>query len=107
MLSRRLGRGRGAQVGGKLAYRLRPRTLSDLAVGRRTALVSATNGKSTTATLLAAATATLGPVAFNRTGANMEEGLVVALDADRRRRTPSSRPTRPTWVLSCGRPDRR
>lgn len=81
--SRRLGRGRGAQIGGKVAYRLRPRSLADLAVGRRIVLVSATNGKSTTATLLAAAARTLGPTAFNATGANMEEGLVVALDADR------------------------
>lgn len=82
-LSRRLGRGRGAQVGGKVAYRLRPRTLADLAAGRQTVLVSATNGKSTTATLLAAAVGTLGPTAFNGMGANMEEGLVAALDADR------------------------
>jgi UDP-N-acetylmuramyl tripeptide synthase len=82
-LSRRLGKGRGAQVGGKVVYRLRPRTLADLAAGRTTALVSATNGKSTTATLLAAALESLGPTAFNGTGANMEEGLVVALDGDR------------------------
>jgi len=83
-LSRRFGQGRGSQVGGKLAYRLRRQTLRDLAAHRQVALVSATNGKSTTAALLAAAASTLGPLAFNRTGANMEEGLVVALDADRR-----------------------
>lgn len=82
-LSRRLGKGRGAQVGGKLAYRLWPRTLDDLARGRTTLLVSATNGKSTTATLAAAAISSPGPTAFNATGANMEEGLVVALDAER------------------------
>lgn len=82
-LSRRMGKGRGSQVGGKLAYRLWPRTLDDLARGRTTLLVSATNGKSTTATLAAAAISTLGPTAFNATGANMEEGLVVALDAER------------------------
>ena len=82
-LSRRLGRGRGAQVGGKVAYRLRQKTLRDLSAGRTTVLVSATNGKSTTATLLAAAIKTLGPTAFNATGANMEEGMVVALDSNR------------------------
>lgn len=82
-LSRRLGKGRGAQVGGKVAYRIWPRALDDLAAGRTTLLVSATNGKSTTAALVAAAVRTLGPTAFNATGANMEEGLVVALDADR------------------------
>lgn len=62
---------------------MRPRTLADLAAGRTTVLVSATNGKSTTATLLAAAVETLGATAFNATGANMEEGIVVALDAHR------------------------
>jgi lipid II isoglutaminyl synthase (glutamine-hydrolysing) len=82
-LSRILGRGRGSQVGGKVAYRLRAQTLADLSAGRRTVLVSATNGKSTTATLLDAAVQSLGPTAFNAMGANMEEGLVVALDADR------------------------
>src|SRR3954469_438796 len=82
-LSRRFGKGRGSQVGGKLAYRLWPHTLDDLARGRHTLLVSATNGKSTTATLAAAAIGTLGTTAFNATGANMEEGLVVALDVDR------------------------
>ena len=66
-----------------MAYRLRPRTLRDLSAGRTTVLVSATNGKSTTATLLAAAVNTVGPTAFNATGANMEEGMVVALDANR------------------------
>ena len=82
-LSRKLGKGRGAQIGGKLAYRIRPRTLQDLGAGRLTVLVSATNGKSTTAALLAAAVRTLGPTAFNATGANMEEGIVVALDENR------------------------
>ncbi|MEO8329664.1 MAG: MurT ligase domain-containing protein [Candidatus Nanopelagicales bacterium] len=82
-LSRQLGRGRGAQIGGKVAYRLRPQTLHDLATGKTTALVSATNGKSTTATLLHAAVVGIGSTAFNATGANMEEGIVVALDADR------------------------
>ena len=82
-LSRRFGKGRGAQVGGKVAYRIWPRTLDDLARGRTTLLVSATNGKSTTATLAAAAIGSLGPTGFNATGANMEEGLVVALDSDR------------------------
>ncbi|HVQ18209.1 MAG TPA: MurT ligase domain-containing protein [Actinomycetes bacterium] len=82
-LSRRLGQGRGAQVGGKVAYRLRPKSLRDLAAGRTTALVSATNGKSTTATLLQSAVRTLAPTAFNAMGANMEEGIVAALDAER------------------------
>jgi len=82
--SRRLGRGRGGTVGGGVALRIDPRALRRLAAGRRVALVSATNGKSTTSRLLAEALGTAGSVAYNATGANMAEGLVTTLDADRR-----------------------
>ncbi len=82
-LSRRLGRGRGATVSGGVALAIEPRALERLSAGRALALVSATNGKSTTSWLLAAGVATRGRVAFNDTGANMAEGLVWALDADR------------------------
>lgn len=83
-LSSRLGRGRGTVVGGAVATRVDPRVLQQLARGRTSAFVSATNGKSTTALLLAAAVrGSLGPVAHNDGGSNMEAGLVVALDADR------------------------
>ena len=82
--SRRLGRGRGATVGGGVALRIDPDALRRLAAGRQVALVSATNGKSTTSRLLAEALGTAGAVAYNETGANMAEGLVTTLDADRR-----------------------
>jgi UDP-N-acetylmuramyl tripeptide synthase len=82
-LSARLGRGRGTVIGGSVALRVDPRTLERLAAGRSTAIVSATNGKSTSTTMLAAAIRTLGPVAHNGGGSNMEAGLIVALDADR------------------------
>ncbi len=82
--SRRLGRGRGATVGGGVALRIDPDALRRLAAGRQVALVSATNGKSTTSWLLAEALGTAGAVAHNATGANMAEGLVTTLDADRR-----------------------
>jgi len=82
-LSARLGRGHGTVIGGNIALRIEPRTLDHLAAARTTALVSATNGKSTTSTMLAAAMRTLGPVAHNGGGSNMEAGLIVALDADR------------------------
>jgi lipid II isoglutaminyl synthase (glutamine-hydrolysing) len=82
--SRRLGRGRGATVGGGVALRIDPDALRRLAAGRQVALVSATNGKSTTSWLLAEALRTVGAVAHNATGANMAEGLVTTLDADRR-----------------------
>jgi UDP-N-acetylmuramyl tripeptide synthase len=83
-LSAGLGRGRGTVIGGGIAARIDPRTLEHLARGRTTAIVSATNGKSTTTTMLAAALRTAGPVAHNEGGSNMASGLITALDADRR-----------------------
>lgn len=79
-----MGRGRGTVIGGAIATRVDPGTLRRLAAGRTTAIVSATNGKSTTTALLAAAVRTLGPVAHNDGGSNMESGLIVALDGARR-----------------------
>jgi UDP-N-acetylmuramyl tripeptide synthase len=82
--SARLGRGRGTVIGGAVAVRVDPLLLRRLGEGRTTVFLSATNGKSTTATLLAAAVrATLGRAVHNEGGSNMESGLIVALDADR------------------------
>ncbi len=47
--------------------------------GRRVVFVSATNGKTTTTKLLAAALRAAGPVVTNASGANMPAGLVAAL----------------------------
>ncbi len=71
-------------MGGGVALRIDPHALRRLAAGCRVALVSATNGKSTTTRLLAEALGTAGAVAYNATGANMAEGLVTTLDANRR-----------------------
>ena len=46
-------------------------------------VVTGTNGKSTTTRMTAAALGTLGPVATNAEGANMDAGLVAALAANR------------------------
>jgi UDP-N-acetylmuramoyl-L-alanyl-D-glutamate--2,6-diaminopimelate ligase len=51
-LSRRLGRGSGAVIGGRVALALDPGVLGRLAAGRRTVLVTGTNGKTTTAYLV-------------------------------------------------------
>jgi UDP-N-acetylmuramyl tripeptide synthase len=75
--------GTGSVIGGKLALALDPALLRELAAGREIAVVSGTNGKTTTTHLLAAALGTIGPVATNALGANMPPGLVAALDADR------------------------
>ena len=53
-LSRRLGRGGGSVVGGRAILAVDPDALRRLAAGRRVALVSGTNGKTTTTSLLRA-----------------------------------------------------
>src|SRR5437870_4340722 len=53
------------------------------AAGRDLALVSGTNGKTTTRTLLVAALATREPVVSNGGGANLPTGLTAALATDR------------------------
>jgi UDP-N-acetylmuramyl tripeptide synthase len=55
--------------------------LGRLARGRDLALVSGTNGKTTTTSLLRAALSTRGPVATNLLGANLPPGLASALAA--------------------------
>ena len=81
--SRVTGRGAGAMIGGLVAMTLDPTVLRQLGTGRLTAVVTGTNGKSTTTRMVAAALATMGPVATNAEGANMDAGLVAALAADR------------------------
>jgi UDP-N-acetylmuramyl tripeptide synthase len=81
--SRALGRGRGTVAGGRVGLALDPSLLSTLAEGRRVALVSGTNGKTTTTRMLVAAlTDDRGaPIATNDSGANMPAGHVAAMVA--------------------------
>ncbi|KUI22898.1 UDP-N-acetylmuramyl peptide synthase [Mycobacterium sp. GA-1285] len=81
--SRVTGRGAGAMIGGLVALALDKSLLRQLGAGRRTVVVTGTNGKSTTTRMIAAALRTMGPVATNDTGANMDAGLVAALAAAR------------------------
>lgn len=81
--SRVSGRGSGGMIGGLVALKLDPGLMAQLAAGRRTALVTGTNGKSTTTRMLAAALSTVAPVASNANGDNMDAGIVSALVADR------------------------
>ncbi|WP_295651315.1 MurT ligase domain-containing protein [uncultured Dietzia sp.] len=81
--SRVSGRGSGGMIGGLVALKLDPGLMAQLAAGRRSALVTGTNGKSTTTRMLTAALATTGPVASNANGDNMDAGIVSALSADR------------------------
>ncbi len=59
-LSRRLGRGSGVVVRGRVVLALDPGALGALASGRRSVVITGTNGKSTT-TRLVAGPGSLGP----------------------------------------------
>ncbi len=78
-VSRRTGRGEGSAVGGRVTLALDPGALDHLAAGHAVALVSGTNGKTTTTRLLAAALATKAGVTSNSAGANLASGLVSTL----------------------------
>ena len=83
LASRALGKGKGEIIGGRYALRVAPSLLETMASGRTSVLVTGTNGKSTVTALVTAALATAGRVASNRTGANMPDGIVTSLKADR------------------------
>lgn len=77
--SRRVLGGEGVATRGRVILAVDHRALTHLAERRQVALVTGTNGKTTTAHLLAAALRQQGPVAHNDTGANMTDGVVAAL----------------------------
>jgi len=80
-LCRLLHFGSGTVAGGRAGLFVDPQLLVRLATGRRLALVSGTNGKTTTTALLAASlqTGANGPVVTNATGSNMPAGHVAAM----------------------------
>ncbi|MGZ6931247.1 MAG: MurT ligase domain-containing protein [Acidimicrobiia bacterium] len=81
--SRLTGRGAGTQVSGRVMLAIAPELLAHVARGRRVAIVSATNGKTTTTRLLADALRACGTdVVSNHTGANMPAGVAAALGRD-------------------------
>jgi UDP-N-acetylmuramyl tripeptide synthase len=82
-LSKLSGRGGGTTIGGRVTLLVDPDALASAAAGRELALVSGTNGKTTTRTLLVAALQTRGPVVSNSGGANLPTGLTAALTRDR------------------------
>jgi UDP-N-acetylmuramyl tripeptide synthase len=82
-VSRIANLGSGSVIGGRVSLALDGDLLGSLVGGRDVALISATNGKTTTTHLLATALARHGPVVSNSLGANMPAGIVAALaDAD-------------------------
>ena len=88
-LSRRLGRGGGTTLPGRLLLRADPDAMRDMAaeLDRGSALISATNGKTTTAAMVAAMLEADGrPLVHNRAGSNMGWGVATALLDARRGR---------------------
>ena len=80
-LSRRAGRG-GTSLPGKLLLRLEPQAIAQLAgrLPRGNAVISATNGKTTTAAMVAAIMERTGArLVHNRAGANMAGGVATSL----------------------------
>src|SRR4051795_12805735 len=87
-LSRRLGAGGGTTIPGKLLAQLDPGAIDRLAAGltEGTAIVSATNGKTTTTAMAAEILRPRHRLAHNAAGANLVSGVASALlnagDAD-------------------------
>ena len=81
-LSRALGKGNGVMVAGRLILKFAPNAVEKLSANKRVVLISGTNGKSTTAKLIAEALRTKYSVAHNHTGANLFAGVAAALGAD-------------------------
>ncbi|MGH9056304.1 MAG: MurT ligase domain-containing protein [Acidimicrobiales bacterium] len=79
--SRGLRQGGGSVVGGRAILAVDRDALARLAALHPVALVSGTNGKTTTTTMLRAALSTAGPVVTNLLGANLPPGLAAALAA--------------------------
>jgi UDP-N-acetylmuramyl tripeptide synthase len=85
---RAAGRGGGTSLPGKVLTRLEPRAISLLArrLAHGSAVISATNGKTTTAAMTAAILERTGEtLVHNRAGANMAGGVASALAAASRR----------------------
>ncbi|WP_115685465.1 Mur ligase family protein [Corynebacterium senegalense] len=81
--SRATGRGAGGMIGGLVAGAIDPNIMDSLGGGRPTALVTGTNGKSTTTRMLASALRSTYSVATNEGGDNMDAGIISALMAGR------------------------
>lgn len=79
--SKKTGRGSGGMIGGMIAAAIDPMIMGRINSGRPVALVTGTNGKSTTTRMLAAAARTTFTTATNEGGDNMDAGVVSALRA--------------------------
>ncbi len=71
--------GTGSVIGGRVSLLIDRNLLAELTSSREVAIVSATNGKTTTTKLLSTALGSRQPVVSNWLGANMTPGIVAAL----------------------------
>ena len=81
-LARRAGRGGGTSLPGKVLIRLEPHAIAELSsrLSRGCAVISATNGKTTTASMAASILERAGiALVHNRAGANMAGGVASTL----------------------------
>jgi UDP-N-acetylmuramyl tripeptide synthase len=81
-LARRAGRGGGTSLPGKVLMALEPGAISELSarLPRGSVVISATNGKTTTAAMVASVLRQAGvPAVHNRAGANMAGGVASTL----------------------------
>jgi lipid II isoglutaminyl synthase (glutamine-hydrolysing) len=81
-LARRTGRGGGTSLPGKVLLALEPEAISELSARlvRGSVVISATNGKTTTAAMVASVLDQAGvPLVHNRAGANMAGGVAATL----------------------------
>jgi UDP-N-acetylmuramyl tripeptide synthase len=85
-VSRTVGRGGGTTIPGKLLWKVDPGAVDALAarLPQGVALVSATNGKTTTTAMAAEILGVERRLAWNRAGANLLSGIASALVAARR-----------------------
>jgi len=77
--SQAAGRGTGVAIAGRVMLKLHPNAVEELAADREVVVITGTNGKTTTTRLIRVALQTQGPVASNETGANMQNGIAIAL----------------------------
>lgn len=78
-ISRLTKRGSGVMVTGRIILKLQPNAVSQLSKRRKVILISGTNGKTTTTSLIYSALSVKMKVVSNYTGANLFAGIAAAL----------------------------
>ncbi len=78
--SKLTGSGSGVAIAGRVMLAVQPNAVTELAADRDVVVITGTNGKTTTTRLIRVALESKGPVASNDTGANMLNGIAIALN---------------------------